>query len=305
MNLPDRSTAIVLSEGGETTRFGWFSRIQPEEGAVHGGVIRKSGGLDPTPARRFVQEGDVWRDVGPAPSPADESWHPDLRDDLGSGIAVARTVLAAINRGRTVSIWPNCVASSKSGWNVGSSAMFSTHAPGRPGEQSGLAPEDELDTIPQVRFVERMAADYAYMFGMEAYDDGSGVQGDLTIEIRTDALLVSFRDENGMGVTLSSACTEGAWKHSTILEFPVDPDPVTRLRQEADPIEALWAMVASLDPDEEVSASSDDPWSSGEADDERNVWREILAPDLSVESASSEDTLMLRIVPGTLFSPNI
>lgn len=305
MRLPDRETAIVLDEDGRTSRFGWFSRIQPEDGSVHAGVARKIGDPDSGIARRFVLEDGKWRDKGPAPSPVDDSWHPDLKDHLGSGVEVARRVLAAINRGRTITVWPNCITSSKGGWTVGSSAMFSTHSPEDPGRHSGIALDDELDAIPQVRFVERMAIEYADMFGMTAYDDGSGVQGDLTIEICADRLLVSFRDENGIGLTLTSECGERSWRHATILEFPLDVDPVMRLRQEADPNKALWAMIASLDVEEPEAVSDDDPWAMAGANDERNVWREILSPDLRIESAYSEDTLMLRIVPGTLFSANI
>lgn len=306
MKLPDRETSVVLSENGETTRFGWFSRIQPDlEGVVDGATALALRGRGTARARRFVLEDGVWRDDGPAPSPVDASWHPDLGNHLGSGIAVARDVLARINRGRVVSIWPTCVSRSDSGWSIASSAMFSTHAPGRPTEQSGIASEDELDAIPQVRFVERMAVEYAELFGVEPHDDGSGVEGDMVIEVRTDGLTISFRDDDGVGVTLSSELEGGIWRHATILEFPVDPDPVARLRQEADPRAALRDMIASLDPDDDEAVDvACDPLGLGPADPARNVWRDILSEDVVVESASSEDTLMLRIRPGTLFTSN-
>lgn len=271
--LPDHSTTIVRTEEGDG-EITWTPPLQPDDPHTMRARIRLGTGRHLDGIRTLAVVDGTWCDRGVAPSISDESWHPELPDGIGEQIALTRLVMAEIPNCSKVLMLPEVQLGSK-GFEIGSGAIF--YQKSDRGFQ-GIVPEHLLDQVPFVRAVERVAGSFAEWFGATAHDDGSGIAGDLSIDVSPTGLSVVFDDENDGGVlTLRSELVDGAWSHTTTFRIPIYEDAVGTLRAIADPR----------------------PYVSDFAS-ESETWKDIVKSDPEATAKIEDKAVMLDVRPGTL-----
>lgn len=272
--LPDQVTAVVGTADGPA-RISWIAALQPDDPSLVRACITLGPGRAIKGLRLLRGNADAWRDEGPAPSMRDDSWHPEIPESLAEGIEMARRVIAMLPRCHSVLIAPE-VASTSKGFRVGSGAIF--YGSDENGDRSGIVGEQHLDRTPFVRLVERLAEDFAEWLHVLPHDDGSGVSGDLSIDVSPTHLFLVYDDESDGGVlSITSEFVEGQWNHATVLRMPIYEDAVGILRAVADPGPQISSFAAESD-----------------------IWRPILRSQAEVDVHHENRVLVLQARPGTL-----
>jgi hypothetical protein len=254
--IPDVQVDRVHREGMEP---GWVTGIEPvqpeEDGLWHLSVSdRPFDGFRGAEVRACrIQEGR-WTDVGSVETESDPSIHPDLKGRCADYVVMARRAISAIPRGAWITLELICTRSSAGGDEVAAVTTFNARgdiSQGRPVHVT----DDVLDHVPGIRYLERTGPAFAEMFGMEPYNDGSGVSGDFKMLMSADAMTIICQDpESGTKITLESETNEGVWGHHVVLdanEFQSDAmGTLRRLKDDA------FALASLFDDCEETNPMS-------------------------------------------------
>lgn len=242
--IPDVQVDRVHRQGREP---GWIASVataQPMAPEAWHVVVsdRPYDGFDGSDVRVVRMVDGLWHDHGPVEPERDPSIHPDMKGSYAEYVSVARKALKAIPRGASMEVQFTCSRSGGSD-EIIPLVTYMAHGDitvGRPVH----VPDCVLDQVPGIRFLERSAVDFASMFGVEAYDDASGVSGDLSLRIATDGLRISVTDpETGNTLVLESSLSDGEWEHSVMLEgIEHAADGMETLRRLKDDQVALGSM---------------------------------------------------------------
>lgn len=255
--IPDIQVDRVTREGAEPGWVTGLETIQPQEdGLWHlqiGNWKFDTHGQGDIRACRMID--GAWTDTGPAILDEDASIHPDLKGGCATFVKVARSALSAIPRGSSISIELASTRSSAGGDEVIALTTFLAEGDISEGMPKNV-PEEILDIVPGVRFLERTASGFATMFGVEPYDDGSGISGGFKLTISTDALFMSYEDhESGTKITVESELNDDRWSHYVFLDATEHAsDGMDTLRRLKDPAFALESLFEDFDHDNSMVA---------------------------------------------------
>ncbi len=229
---PDFNTEVVQSPlSGSPMHFSWMPDLQPDEPNTIHALLAEKRWVSPVQGlRKCVKQDGVWIDKGPAPDLRDESWHPDLPDYLAHYVAISRKVIASIPHCHSIH---TILSAHRSGGEdeISSAAMFYRQSRDNPSEIRGILDDRYLDQFPDVRYVERGGIPFKDHFNIKIYDDGSGYEGDLDIEISLSALKIEYKNDDEEYISLRSVQNDG-WFHETIIALaePEEEDPIEILR---------------------------------------------------------------------------
>lgn len=242
--IPDVQVDRVHRQGREP---GWIASVataQPMAPEAWHVVVsdRPYDGFDGSDVRVVRMVDGLWHDHGPVEPERDPSIHPDMKGSYAEYVSVARKALKAIPRGASMEVEFTCSRSGGSD-EIIPLVTYMAHGDITVGQPVHV-PDCVLDQVPSIRFLERSAVDFASMFGVEAYDDASGVSGDLSLRIATDGLRISVTDpETGNTLVLESSLSDGEWEHSVMLEgIEHAADGMETLRRLKDDQVALGSM---------------------------------------------------------------
>lgn len=242
--IPDVQVDRVHRPGMEPGWIATVAAVQPmAPEAWHVAVSdRPYDGFDASDMRIVRMVDGAWHDQGPVEKQDDPSIHPDMKGYCAEYVTIARKALEAIPRADRMEIEFACARTG------GSDEIVPLITYMAAGDISGgvpmHVPDCVLDHVPGIRYLERAAAEIATMFGIETYDDGSGVTGDLSIRIATDGFRLSNSDsDTGTRLILDSSLSDGEWEHSVILEgTEMLVDGMETLRRLKDDQAALRSM---------------------------------------------------------------
>jgi hypothetical protein len=289
--FPDKNDAIISSaHSTEPLRFSHFPFHQPEhEDHLHAQLWGQVNNPHLQGVLLFVKRDNVWVESGKAVSPIAPSWHPDLGLLVGTEIDIARHVIRAIPRGMHIAISPYDDGEGK----VGTCASFWKHAVSNPSKQEHLATDAELDIIPMVRRVERLAGGVAEHLDLKFWDNGEGLMEGFFLDISTYHLVLDHIEfESDILIRLRSEFDGSTWKHHSQLLIPSDDDPISILR-------TLQLGACSV------------PKILGQFIEDDNKLRALISSEAKIQSVelaehdnagTIETRIVLSIEPGTLFS---
>jgi hypothetical protein len=270
--LPDQ-TDVVSTDDGDA-RIAWMPALQPDESGLARARVTLGPGRLVDGIRQLLLTEQGWTDVGIAPSLRSEEWHPELPEDLGEAIALTRKVMASIPGCTKVLVAPE-IASKSSGFRVGSGALFYQQSEDG---YLGLVPEHLLDRTPFVRAVERMGEAFAEWLRVLPHDDGSGVAGEVAIDVSATGLSITYDDESDGGVlSLTSELVDDEWRHRTTLRMPIYQDAVGILRTLREPLPEISSFAS-----------------------ESEIWGPIMRDEPVVEVEIENNVLTVSARPGTL-----
>lgn len=239
----------VVREGtSDPLYFGWVPALQPSDPEL---VRARLSPLDYGTVEKDMHQcrliDGVWHDQGKAPGMRDASWHPDLPDYMAEYIEVTRQVMRAIGHCSVVDVFIENHDDGDGRHSLESTAIFSKRDDEHPGMTRGLVDEQTLDTVPNVRHVERAGVNIATLFGISADDDGSCPDAQPQLRIGEDSLDLSCSDQ-GRIVNLVSSLRDGVWTHDTFVKvMDTDDDVVERMRAVIDPVRRLKTSAAECD----------------------------------------------------------
>lgn len=236
---------------GELLHVRSIPAYQPEHpNALHLHVNASQWGMDsPDEFVRCERIAGTWTATGLQPHPRNVSWHPDLPDALAEYVAVCRHVAASIDGCGRISVRLRAIRTGGSADSVESYAFFMMTDPGDPSSMSGIVPDRMLDTTPFVRHVENEGTVFSDFFGLDPYDDGSGISGDMDLEVGPSLLRLRIETSDDNVLSLSSdADGEGRWTHATAISlWTPEADAVEQLRRHADPTAFALSIVEDSD----------------------------------------------------------